>query len=65
MRPALLQLPDAPAHPGKPALGFGFPFARKVAGFAECQMHTLVEVVTRLAVAAKDVVGDEFAQNRS
>ena len=62
MRPTLLQLPDAVPNPVESALGFRLPFACQVSGFAECQMHVLVEVVARLAVAAKDVVGDELAQ---
>ncbi len=62
MGPALLQLPDAPPHPAEPALGFRLPFAGKISGFPEREVHALVEVVAGLAVAAKDILGDEFAQ---
>ncbi len=57
MRPPLLQLPDAAAHPGEAAVGVRLPLAFEVTGGTQRQVHTFVEVVAGLPVPAHDVFG--------
>src|SRR6478672_5681347 len=54
MRPALLQLPDAVANTAESAFAFRLPLAGEVSGFAERQVHALIEVIAGFAVTAKN-----------
>ncbi len=62
MRTSLLQLPDAIPQAIEAAIGLRLPLLCQVAGFAERQVHALVEVVAGLAVTANDLIGDMCAQ---
>ena len=52
MRPADLQLPDAAAQRAEATVGFKLPVALEVTRGTERQVHTLVEVLTSLTIAA-------------
>ena len=62
MRPTDLQVPDALAYPAETAVGFGLEVGGQIAGFAERQVHALVEVLAGLPVARDDLVGHDGSQ---
>ncbi len=62
MHPTDLEVPDAPAHPVEPAVGFVLEIGGQVAGFAERQVHALIEVLAGLPVARDDLVGHDGFQ---
>ena len=62
--PGDLELKDAPADRAESALGLQPPVQGQVPGFAQRQMHLLVEVFTELALAAQHFVGDVLRYER-
>ena len=59
-----LQVPDALTYPAEATVGLGLEVGGQIAGLAERQVHTLVEVLAGLPVARNDLVGHDLSQER-